>query len=231
MSHSFFASKSDFAACSPDPPARSANSSCPLASFLPCRSVSSVVNSSIVSPGFAIRRDQCPRAARTEALYQYDLQKPQISCINLLRSNNYRPITEHPNPKLRIPESVTLQRFSVVAPPAKAASRSRNDPDFSRPDPRPPWTKLSHFVTLVSFCSQSSTSQPAPAPNARSPTPRIDSHSHSLRSLYYKTGNSCFLGKELGCGRQAALGRVVLTHNRRHYVRLHHRGGRRTSVF
>jgi hypothetical protein len=61
----------------------------PPAGFLPCRSVSSVVNSSIVSPAFAIRRVQHPPAARTEALYQYDLHKPQISCINLLRSNKY----------------------------------------------------------------------------------------------------------------------------------------------
>jgi hypothetical protein len=59
----------------------------------------------MVRPGFATRRAQNPPAARTEALYQYDLQKPQTSCINLLRSNNYRPVTEHPNPKLRNPKS------------------------------------------------------------------------------------------------------------------------------
>ena len=46
------------------PSTSSANPSCPLAFFLPCRSVSSVVNSSIASPGFAIGRDQHPRAAQ-----------------------------------------------------------------------------------------------------------------------------------------------------------------------
>ena len=86
-----------------------------------------------------------PRAARTEALYQYDLQKPQTSCINLLRSNRYRHVTKVPNPKLRKPESKTLQPFSVVAPLPRPASRSRNDPDSPRPDPPPPWTQLSPF--------------------------------------------------------------------------------------
>jgi hypothetical protein len=49
-----------------------------------------------------------PRAARTEALYQYDLQKPQTSCINLLRFDKYRPVTVHPNPKLGNPKPDTL---------------------------------------------------------------------------------------------------------------------------
>jgi hypothetical protein len=76
-----------------------------------------------------------PRAPAAST--RYDLQKPQTSCINLLRSNKYRPVTKDPNPKLRKPEPVTLQPFSVVAPLARAASRSRSDPDFSRPDPLP----------------------------------------------------------------------------------------------
>ena len=63
------------------------------------------------------------------------------------------PVSKVPDPKLRKPKSKTHQPFSVVAPLARPASRSRNAPDFSRPDPPPPWTQLSPFVTLVAFCS------------------------------------------------------------------------------
>ena len=144
----FFASKSDFAACSPHPSAKSAT---PF--WLPSLSRVSVSNGSIRNEPYAHnprsrppRRPQLrthnaqprtPNAARTGPLYQYDLQKPQTSCINLLRSNNHRPITEHPNPKLGKPKPVTLLPFSVFTPLARPASRCRNAPDFSRPDPPP----------------------------------------------------------------------------------------------
>jgi hypothetical protein len=59
--------RTPLAACSLRPSASSAKPSRLLAFFLPCRSVSSVVNSSIVNPGFPIRRAQHPPAARTEA--------------------------------------------------------------------------------------------------------------------------------------------------------------------
>ncbi len=95
----FFVSKSDFAACSPLPPATSGNPFCPLAFLHPRRSMASLVHSPITN--LAPRRPELStrRAARTEALYQYDLQKPQTCCINLLRSNRCRLLPMFRSPK------------------------------------------------------------------------------------------------------------------------------------
>ena len=76
----------------------------PLTLSLPCRSVSSVANPPTTNlallPPTTTQNSQptTPNAAHTGPLYQYDLQKPQTSCINLLRSNRYRHVTKIQTP-------------------------------------------------------------------------------------------------------------------------------------
>ena len=53
----------------------------------------------------------------------------------------------------RIRDRSQTNRIRNASAIFSSRSRSRTARNFSRPDPPPPWTQLSPFVTLVAFCS------------------------------------------------------------------------------